>query len=103
MKIVAFRNNKTIRIDFFLFMTSDNTCIMGFFQLKNENPILSKIESQLINLCQHPTHQVNVSRKGVLCALDSRTSFETPCITLLSCIYTSQQQFYWEFCLRQLW
>ena len=44
-------------------MTSDNKCIIGFFQLKNENPILSKPESQKINMSEHPTHQVNVSRK----------------------------------------
>ena len=31
-------------------------------------------------MCQHPTRQVNVSRKGVLCAPDSRKFFETPCI-----------------------
>ena len=31
-------------------------------------------------MCQHPTHQVNVSRKGVLCAVDSSKFFETPCI-----------------------
>ena len=60
-------------------MTSDIKCIIGFFQLKNENPILSKTESQ-INMCQHPKHQVKVSRKGVLCAPDSRKLFETPCM-----------------------
>ena len=32
-------------------------------------------------MCQHPTHQVNVSRRGVLCAPDSSKCFETPCIT----------------------
>ena len=41
------------------------------FQLKNENPILSKTDSQQINMYQHPAHLVNVSRKGVLCAPDS--------------------------------
>ena len=51
-----------------LFMTLDNNCIIGFFKLKNENPILSKPESQQINMSQHPTHQVNVSRKGFVCA-----------------------------------
>ena len=30
-------------------------------------------------MCQHLTHQVNVSRKGVLCAPDSSKYFETPC------------------------
>ena len=37
----------------FLFMTSDNTCIIGCFQLKNENP-----------MCEHPAHQV----RGFVCA-----------------------------------
>ena len=32
---------------------------------------------------QHPGHQVNVSRKGVLCAPDYSKSFETPCIRRL--------------------
>ena len=41
----------------FLFMTSDNTRIISCFQLKNENP-----------MCEHPAHQVSVSRIGVLCA-----------------------------------
>ena len=45
-------------------MTSDNTCIIGCFQLKNENP-----------MCEHPAHQVNVSRIGVLCAPDSSNFF----------------------------
>ena len=31
-------------------------------------------------MCQHPIHQVNVSRKGVLCAPDYSNFFETPCI-----------------------
>ena len=31
-------------------------------------------------MCEHPTHQVNVSTKGVLCAPDSSKFFETPCI-----------------------
>ena len=35
----------------FLFMTSDNTCIIGCFQLENENL-----------MCEHPKHQVNISR-----------------------------------------
>ena len=39
-------------------------------KVKNENPILSKTGSQQVNMCQHPTRQVNVSRKGVLCAPD---------------------------------
>ena len=34
------------------------------FQLKNENPILSKIEVEERNMCQRPTNRVNVSRKG---------------------------------------
>ena len=41
-------------------MTSDNTGMIGFLKLENENPILSKTESQYINMCQHPTHQVQV-------------------------------------------
>ena len=48
-------------------MTSDNTCIIGCFQLKNDNP-----------MCEHPAHQVNVSRIGVLCALDSSNFFGHP-------------------------
>ena len=32
--------------------------------MKNRSPLR-------IDMCQHPTHQVNVSRKGVLCAPDS--------------------------------
>ena len=31
-------------------------------------------------MCQHPAHQVNVSRKGILCAADHSKFFETPCI-----------------------
>ena len=31
-------------------------------------------------MCQHPEHQVNVSRKGVLCALDYSKFSEMPCI-----------------------
>ena len=34
-------------------------------------------------MCEHPTHQVNVSRIGVLCAPDSSKIFGTPCITPL--------------------
>ena len=41
-------------------MTSDNTCIIGCFQLKNENP-----------MCEHPAQQIKESRMGVLCAPDS--------------------------------
>ena len=49
-------------------MTSDNTCI-GCFQLENENP-----------MCEHPAHQVNVSRIEILCESDSSKFFGTPCI-----------------------
>ena len=63
----------------FLSMTSD-TCLRGFFQLNNENPILSKTEHQQINTCEHPVHQVNVFSKGVLCTPDSSKFFETPCV-----------------------
>ena len=52
----------------FLFMISDNTCVIGCFQLKNENA-----------MCEHPAHQVNVSRIGVLCVPDSSNFFGTPC------------------------
>ena len=52
----------------FLFMTSDNTCVIGCFQLKNENA-----------MCERPAHQVNVSRIGVLCVPDSSNFFGTPC------------------------
>ena len=41
-------------------MTSDNTGIIGCFQLNSENP-----------MCEQPAHQVNVSRIGVLCEPDS--------------------------------
>ena len=41
-------------------MTSNDTCIIGCVQRKNENPT-----------CEHSAHQVNVSRIGVLCASDS--------------------------------
>ena len=34
-------------------MTSDNTCIIGCFQLKNEN-----------TMCEHPAYQLHVSRIG---------------------------------------
>ena len=34
-------------------------------------------------MCQHPKHQVNVSRKRVLCALESGKRFGTPCIIIL--------------------
>ena len=44
-------------------MTSCNTCKIGFFQLKNKSHILSKTKSEGISMCEHPTHQVNVSRK----------------------------------------
>ena len=50
-------------------MTSDNTCIIGCFQLKNEN-----------RMCEHPAHHVNTSRIGVLCAPDSSKFFWIPCI-----------------------
>ena len=63
-------------------MTSDNTCMIGFFQLKNENPILSETESQ-INMCQHFANQVNVSRKGVLCVLDYINFFRHPVYSTL--------------------
>ena len=33
-------------------------------------------------MCRHPAHQVNVSRKGVLCAPDYSKFFETPCINV---------------------
>ena len=56
----------------FLFMTSDNKCIIGCFQLMNENP-----------MCEHPAHQVNyVSRIAILCAPDSSKFFGTPCIRI---------------------
>ena len=58
-------------------MTSDNTCIIGCLQLKNENP-----------MCEHPVHQVNVSRIGVLCAPDSGKFFGTPCILDKTRVYT---------------
>ena len=44
-KILAFCNTVIIKqyeLTVFLFMTSDNTCIIGFFQLKSVNPLLSK-------------------------------------------------------------
>ena len=70
---LSFDNVKIITKQFdstvFLFMTSDNTCIIGCFQLKNENP-----------MCEHLAHQVNVSRTWVLCAPDSSKFSGTPCI-----------------------
>ena len=54
-------------------MTSDNSCIIGCFQLKNENP-----------MCEHPAHQVNVSQIGVLCVPDSTKFFGTPCVLVFS-------------------
>ena len=56
-------------------MTSDNLMYDSLFQLKNENPLLSKTP---------PTHQVRVSRKDVLCTSDSSKCFETPCIEKLT-------------------
>ena len=78
VKILAFEI-KQYELTVFLFMTSNNTCTRGFFQLKNENPILSK-NRKSINMCQHPAHQVSVFWKGVLCAPDYSKFFETPCI-----------------------
>ena len=42
----TFLTIKQYKSTVFLFMTSYNTRIIGFFQLKNENPVLSKVESQ---------------------------------------------------------
>ena len=61
---------KQLESTVFLFMTSDNTCIISCFQLKNESP-----------MCEQPAHQVNVSRTWFFCAPDSSKFFETPCIT----------------------
>ena len=65
LKIITKQFDSTV----FLFMTSDNTCIIGCFQLKNENP-----------MCEHLAHQVNVSRMGVLCTPDSSKFWGAPCI-----------------------
>ena len=68
----------TNRLPQFL-MTSDNTyqgrCIMGLFYLTNDNPRLKSRMSK--SMCQHPAYQVNVSRKGVLCAPVSGKFFAT--------------------------
>ena len=40
--------------------------ITGFFSLRMK--ILDCQKQNVINMCQHPAYQVNVSRKGVLCA-----------------------------------
>ena len=71
-------------------MTSDNTCIIGCFQLKNENP-----------MCEHPAHQVNVSRIGVLCAPDSRKFFGTPCIFSCLC-YKTRGAYGWDLFSRTI-
>ena len=64
MKIVIIKQHEST---VFLFMTSDNTCIISrLFQLKNENHVLSKTEKLINrNVPTPPTHQVNVSRKWV--------------------------------------
>ena len=56
----------------------------GLNRVENENLMLSKTESLCINMCQRSTHQVNVSRKGVLSASDSIKFFETPCILTIT-------------------
>ena len=63
MKIVAFQSiiKQTNPTDI-LFMTSDNTCIINFY------------------MYQHPVHQVNGSKKGVLCTADYSKFFETPAL-----------------------
>ena len=63
-----------------LFMTSDNTCVIGFFNLRMKILCYQKQKVDKINMCQLPTHQVNVSRKEVLCSPDSGKFYETPCI-----------------------
>ena len=70
---------KQYELTVFLFVTSDNTFITGFFQLKSESPLLSKKVDKYVPT-QHPAHQVNISRKEVLCAPDSSKFFGTPCI-----------------------
>ena len=52
-------------------MTSDNKCIIGCFQLKNENPMCEH---------EHPAHQVNVSRMGFCVRRILANIFGTPCI-----------------------
>ena len=45
MKILHFKTIiKQYESTVFFFMSLDNTCIIGFFQLKNETPLLSKTE-----------------------------------------------------------
>ena len=45
-------------------MTSDSAFV-GFFQLQNENPIVSKTESQQINTCANTLHiKQKYSEKG---------------------------------------
>ena len=70
--IIKWQEIKFSVIQIFKFFVSDH--------LNNENPILFKTESQYIIVCEHPAHQVNVSRKGDLCAPDFDNFFETPCI-----------------------
>ena len=50
-----------------------------FFNLRTKIIYYQK-QSQKINMCQHPTYQVNVSKKEALCVPDSSKFFETPCI-----------------------
>ena len=74
VKILAFwNNNKTVRTDYLSFHDF-RQCVL--FQLKNENPMLSKTENQQIYMCEHSAYEVNVFRKGLLCAPDYS---ETPC------------------------
>ena len=52
--------------------------------LKNEKSYSIIKKNQWIGTCEHPAHQVNVFRKGVLCAPDSSKFFGTPCISAFS-------------------
>ena len=71
LKIVEFLNNyKTIRIDCDLSQYMHNR----LFQLKNDNPIPSKTESQYINICKDRRYKKSIQEKD-LCAPDSSKFF----------------------------